>query len=353
MTEKKTVRKISIAFLIIFLGSLLSGFITTSRADYYDIYGNYYSDNGYIYGPYGYYDAYGFYHSYASANLEPQMSDDGLRAIDPNGYFLYVPIYYKAKVDEDQVEKRKAELDVDVVLQNPEMPNGCEATATTIALNYYGFKIDKLTLASEYFYQKEKNWDFRNYYIGNPLDFSGIGCYSNAVVNAANGFLDTQMTSLRAFNYTNSSFESLLNEVAKGFPVIIWVTVYMKEPYYSFRVNIDGEDLVWIGQEHCLVLSGFDLDKKTVTVADPLVGVTTYDMDLFKKRFTQIGYNAVILKTAEQQFEAEQKIVDLPFNDGLLPKNNVVRGSRGFDGIANGPHELRLEGLAPQPIFGK
>lgn len=41
-------------------------------------------------------------------------------------------------------------LDVPVVYQWPEMPNGCEATALTMLLQYYGFAADKLSVAYDY-----------------------------------------------------------------------------------------------------------------------------------------------------------------------------------------------------------
>ena len=41
-------------------------------------------------------------------------------------------------------------LDVPVFYQWPEMPNGCEATALTMLLQYYGFAADKLSVAYDY-----------------------------------------------------------------------------------------------------------------------------------------------------------------------------------------------------------
>ncbi|NLY78771.1 MAG: hypothetical protein GX072_02350, partial [Lysinibacillus sp.] len=38
-------------------------------------------------------------------------------------------------------------LQVPVVLQNPELPNGCEITSLTAILNYYGINVDKMTLS--------------------------------------------------------------------------------------------------------------------------------------------------------------------------------------------------------------
>lgn len=323
-------------------------------ADYYDWEGNYHADNGYVYSSYGYFDLYGNFYAYdASWNSGVQLSENGLNAVDPYGFYKYVPIFYKEDVNVDLVEQRKADIAVSWIFQNPEMPNGCEATATTMALNYCGFPVDKITMGTRYFYEEERQIDFRNYYIGDPFDYTGLGCFSNAVVNAANEYLDEQDTSLRAFNYTNYSFESLLNQVAKGYPVIIWATAYMYEPFYGIRVNVDGKDIVWISQEHCLLLCGYDLDKKTVKVADPLAGLTEYDMNLFKKRFTQLGNNAVIIKTAKEQFEEVKDVITWPFNDKLLPADKLVRGSQGFDGIVRGTKFSENDKKVPRPKMNR
>lgn len=337
------------------IAALLASFLLTApvSADYYDWEGNYHADNGYVYTSYGYYDPFGNFYQYETSVFGGNVSEDGLNAVDPYGFYKYVPIFYKEDVNAELVDQPKADIQVGWVGQNPEMPNGCEATATTIALNYAGFSVDKVSLATKYFYQKERQIDFRNYYIGNPLDHTGLGCYSNAVVNAANGYLDEQDTKLRAFNYTNYPFESLLNQVAMGYPVIIWATVYMLEPYYGIRVNIDGKDIVWISQEHCLVLCGYDLDRKTVKVADPLVGITEYDMNMFKKRFTQLGNNAVIIKTARQQYEEVKDMILLPFNDKLMPQDKLVRGSLGFDGIVRGTKFSENDKKVPRPKMNR
>ena len=40
----------------------------------------------------------------------------------------------------------QVELDAQPVLQNPELPTGCEVTTLTAALNYLGYPVDKLTM---------------------------------------------------------------------------------------------------------------------------------------------------------------------------------------------------------------
>lgn len=38
--------------------------------------------------------------------------------------------------------------DFPYTLQTPELPTGCEITALTMVLNYYGFSVDKTTMAT-------------------------------------------------------------------------------------------------------------------------------------------------------------------------------------------------------------
>lgn len=355
-------KKAAVFLAVALAMTAIFGAFTESRADYYDAYGNYYTGYGYYdaygnyygyynpygyYGGYGYYDAYGNYYTdygyydiygnyyaYGYGYYEPEVSEDGLTAKDPYGYVDYVPLFYKTEVDPALVKEPAASIRMDWVPQNPEMPNGCEIVATTTALNYLGFGIDKISLARDYFRQKDKKLDFRKYYIGDPLDYSGIGCWAGAVIDAANRYLIKEKSDLRAFDYSNYLFEDLLNEVAKGYPVIIWATQSMNWPFYGNRYNIDGEEIVYISQEHCLVLNGYDLKKKVVMAADPLEGQVEYDMDLFKKRYAQLGYQAVIIKTAKQQAEAEKGIASWPFQDRFLPPEKYVRGCKGFDGVS-------------------
>ena len=44
----------------------------------------------------------------------------------------------------------KNKLNVEQLLQNPELPSGCEVTSLTVALNYLGYDIDKITMCDTY-----------------------------------------------------------------------------------------------------------------------------------------------------------------------------------------------------------
>ena len=40
--------------------------------------------------------------------------------------------------------------DFEIIEQYPELPTGCEITAMTMVLNYYGYNVDKVTMALDY-----------------------------------------------------------------------------------------------------------------------------------------------------------------------------------------------------------
>ncbi len=41
-------------------------------------------------------------------------------------------------------------IPVNCILQNPELPTGCEATSLTMVLNYWGYTVSKVTIAGQY-----------------------------------------------------------------------------------------------------------------------------------------------------------------------------------------------------------
>lgn len=51
------------------------------------------------------------------------------------------------------------QLNVENILQTPELPNGCEITSAAIVLNYLGFDIDKVTLAENYLPMHIPYWE--------------------------------------------------------------------------------------------------------------------------------------------------------------------------------------------------
>lgn len=67
-------------------------------------------------------------------------------------------------------------LPMENILQNPELPTGCESVALTMVLNYYGQKLSKTTIADEYLIRDPEN--FVTAYKGDPYQISGDGIYA-------------------------------------------------------------------------------------------------------------------------------------------------------------------------------
>lgn len=186
-------------------------------------------------------------------------------------------------------------LDADCIMQMPELPTGCEVTSLAIILNYYGYSIDKLTLADEYL-PKGKIGETYPYeaFVGNPRNDKSYGAYAPVLVETANSYLETQETILTAVDITGSTMADIHEYLRDGFPVMVWVTIDMKEPQDGIDWHIDGNEYTWIESEHCIVLIGFT--DSTYIAADPLKGIVEYNREILTSRFKEMGSQAIVIK---------------------------------------------------------
>ena len=130
-----------------------------------------------------------------------------------------------------------------VILQMPELPTGCEITALTMVLNYYGFAVDKTVMAAEY------------------LPTAGMGLYYGA---------DGRLY--------GTDPEELYRLVSEDQPVAVWVTISMAD---------------WSHNDHGAVLIGYS--GTTVTIADPISGQIEYDRQQFEEVFADRGNRCVVI----------------------------------------------------------
>ena len=196
--------------------------------------------------------------------------------------------------------------DFDIIEQYPELPTGCEITAMTMVLNYYGYNVDKVTMAMDYmpkvqaeFYRSEDGRligpDLENYFVGDPTEETGYICGTGAIVTAANAYLTDVGSDMTAVAMKNAQPEELYDLIDQGTPVVIWCTINMED-----RAETDGwyrEDgtyMEWSTNDHGAVLIGYDED--TVTVADPIYNRITVSRAQFEKIFAERGGQCVILQ---------------------------------------------------------
>lgn len=185
-------------------------------------------------------------------------------------------------------------LDIPFVSQYPELPTGCEITALTTVLNYLGYNVDKLTMA-DYYLDKGKMGEVSPYkaFVGNPRDEDSCGAFAPVLVNSATKYLKSQRSYMNVYNITGAEYNELLDYVDDGHPVLVWETMYMKEPYESCTWNIDGENIMWLSREHAMVLIGYT--QSTYIMADPLRGICEYDKELVETRYKSMGKQAIVI----------------------------------------------------------
>lgn len=189
-------------------------------------------------------------------------------------------------------------INVPRILQNPELPTGCEVTSLAMALQYAGFPATHIELADKWLDKGEyRASDYRKVFVGDPTSVFAYGCFAGVIERCANKYLESKNSSAEVKNITGSTPRQLYRYIANGTPVIIWATGDMKECYYD-KQWIDketGNVVTWIRNEHCMVLTGYDLEQKLVYVNDPLKGRTAYPMELFEYRFKQMESQAIVI----------------------------------------------------------
>ena len=202
-------------------------------------------------------------------------------------------------------------MEVDPILQLPELPTGCEVTTLAMLLGAVGFQVDKVQLVEGYLTCKnEGEATFQQAFIGSPYDTAGYGCYAPVIVDTARKYLAAQNSGRIVKDLTGAKFEDLLREVASNHPVAVWASidlvdiqeVYAYTIYNYTETNSDGNtttpkdlDVYWLENEHVYLLKGYDLDRNVVIVNDSLNGEMEYDMNRFKECYEQCYKQAVII----------------------------------------------------------
>lgn len=194
--------------------------------------------------------------------------------------------------------------DFEIIGQLPELPTGCEITAMTMVLNYYGLNPDKIQMATEYlpttdyytYYENDKLMgpDLDNYFLGDPTSEYGYVCGTNAIITATNAFLKDINSNYVARDLSGCDISDLYKCVSQDKPIAVWTTIEMADRYETEGWYTEsGKYVEWSQNDHCNVLIGYS--EKTVTIADPLLGIVEYDKKQFEKVLASRGSKAVTL----------------------------------------------------------
>lgn len=196
-----------------------------------------------------------------------------------------------------------------LILQNPELPTGCESTALTMVLNYYGYPANKVEMATKYLPQvpfrstvdetgREIGPDLEETFVGDPTTTNGIICMTKPIVIEANEYLRDQGSSMTAVDISGVTFEDLYRCISMDQPAVVWVTIGMKDRQVARGwYTQDGDYVEYSRSDHGAVLIGYT--ETTVTIADPIDGIVEYEKVQFEKVFASRGNRAVILEEGD------------------------------------------------------
>lgn len=206
------------------------------------------------------------------------------------------------------VPKQHVIPDFPIIYQYPELPTGCEVTALTMVMRFYGCDVSKTAMASRYlpttvpsfWYSggRMRGPDMDNYFVGDPFSSEGIICGTGAICTAANRYFEDTGARFAAKDITGSTPWELYSLVDQGVPVVVWVTIDMVDHKdESVWYTSDGRRMSYGINDHGAVLVGYG--PTTVTIADPISGLVTYSRTQFEAVFRSRGSRCVIIQEQE------------------------------------------------------
>lgn len=209
--------------------------------------------------------------------------------------------------------QRKIISNVKSILQSPELPTGCEATGLTIAIRWYGYDVDKMSIAKTFMPQMTLRYsngkligpDFITTFAGDPTSNTlSYGCYIPCLMTTANSYFSSVGSNYRTKNLSGTSLRDLFKYVADNTPVVLISTPELMTPRSGDSwYTPDGRYVTWQRGHHCMVLIGYDLNRGKVYCADPMKkkGVVEYDMGKFEEIYNLKGKNAMIIDTGSSK----------------------------------------------------
>ena len=186
-------------------------------------------------------------------------------------------------------KQETVKLQVPCYMQSPQLPTGCESVALTNALRYWGFKLDKTTIANRWLpYGGNGVYNF----IGNPHNSSGWIICAPGIANTARRYLKSKGSDLRVKVHHGTPLKELRQYLKEGYPVIVWATDRMRSPGPT-RAYRSGYALR--GNTHTMVLAGYSPKKDAYFLADSISGEVWRDAKRFEALFNAMGKQAVVI----------------------------------------------------------
>lgn len=202
-------------------------------------------------------------------------------------------------------EPQLLEPELELQWQDPELPNGCEATSLAMALTAAGYPADKCDLAfgtlprEEFWYDDQGGRhgpDPSQAYAGDPSSASGGWyCLEAPAAQAGNTWVQWAGSSVQVTAVSGLSRAELEQYLQVGTPVAAWVTRDYAPVERTTRYGWQLPDGSWYypcDNLHCVVVAG--MADGCYQVADPLDGWQQVDSGTFWASFSVMGSRALI-----------------------------------------------------------
>ena len=195
-------------------------------------------------------------------------------------------------------------IDVPYLDQTGQAPTGCESVSAVMLLRYLGDAIpidDFLDTALDTgpWEQRDGQWwgcDPRERFVGDPRDPEALGCYAPVMVKALERAAGDRY---EAVDETGTEIDELCRRyIDRGMPVLLWCSINMRPtvngPWY--RLIPGGEPFMWVSNEHCLLLVGYDETHYLCNDPWDNNGVVAYPRRSVWERHREQGMQAVGLR---------------------------------------------------------
>ncbi len=186
-------------------------------------------------------------------------------------------------------ENKSTILNVPYISQYPNMPLGCEATSLAQLLNYKGVSVSKETIAEQMLKSPNKNPDLG--FVGSPYkNESGIfqTIYPAALEQTA------KMYRPNSENITGASVETIENEIRKGNPSVIWVSLNFASPQMGNWYEGTSDEM-WVNKNlHVVAVTG--VDENDFYITDPAKGKYSVSRATFKYVYETVGKKALVVR---------------------------------------------------------
>ena len=259
----------------------------------------------------------------------------------------------------------QALINVPQISQVGKFPTGCESVSAVMVLNFYGCNISVKEFIDKHLVKKRisDHPDPNSAFVGSPYDTHSYGCFAPCIAKAMNKVLKEAHAEV----IRGKSLKALSEEyIRNGTPVLIWVTMGMRKtrPTTTWTIGYTdenaryrkGEKFTWPGNEHCVVLIGFN--DKDYFVNDPLQALGkvkgAYEKNLLEERFREQGSQAVVVKKEKISIPrlSDQNVLKLGargeevrYLQNMLISIGYKVGSAGADGIFGKATESAVRSL--------